>query len=146
MPKKCSNYYAIALISQASKITLKILQVQLQSMWTMNFQMFKLDLEKAEETEIKLPTPLDHRKSKRIPEKHLFLLCWLCQSLWLYGLQQTVENSSGDGNTRNFTCLLRNLYAGQEVTVRARQEQWTGTMVPNWERSTSRLYIATLLI
>ena len=31
--------------------------------------------------------PLDHRKSKRIPEKHLFLLYWLCQSLWLCGSQ-----------------------------------------------------------
>ena len=47
-----------------------------------NFQMFKLDLEKAEESEIKLPTSLDHRKS-RVSEKHLFLLYWLCQSLWL---------------------------------------------------------------
>ena len=41
------------------------------STWTKNFQMCKLDLEKAEESEIKLPQhPLDHRKSKRIPEKH----------------------------------------------------------------------------
>ena len=44
--------------------------------------------------------PLDHRQSKRIPLKHLFLLCWLCHSLWLYGLQQTVKNSERDGNTR----------------------------------------------
>ena len=29
----------------------------------------------------------DHRKSKRFPEKHLFLLYWLCQSLWLCGSQ-----------------------------------------------------------
>ena len=29
--------------------------------------------------------PLDHWKSKRVPEKYLFLLCWLCQSLWLCG-------------------------------------------------------------
>ena len=35
---------------------LKILQARIQQMWTMNFQMFKLDLEKAEEPEIKLPT------------------------------------------------------------------------------------------
>ena len=39
-------------------------------MWIMNFQMFKLVLEKSEEPEIKLP--LDHGKSKRVPEKHLF--------------------------------------------------------------------------
>ena len=44
--------------------------------------------------------PLDHWKSKRVPEKHLFLLYWLCQCLWLCGSQQTVENSSRDGNTR----------------------------------------------
>ena len=30
---------------------------------------------------------LDHRKSKRVPGKHLFLLYWLCQSLWLCGSQ-----------------------------------------------------------
>jgi len=60
----------------------------------MNFQMFKLDLEKAEEPAIKLPTSLDHWKSKRVPEKHLLLFYWLCQSLWLCGSEQTVENST----------------------------------------------------
>ena len=43
---------------------------------------------------------LDHWKSKRVPEKHLLLLYWLRQSLWQCGSQQTVENSSRDGNTR----------------------------------------------
>ena len=43
---------------------------------------------------------MDHRKSKRIPEKHLLLLHWLCQSCWLYGSHQTVENSQRDGNIR----------------------------------------------
>ena len=38
----------------------------------MNFQMFKLVLEKAEEPEIKLPTSAGSGKSKRVPEKHLF--------------------------------------------------------------------------
>ena len=36
----------------------------------------------------------------RESEKHLLLLYWLCQSLWLCGSQQTVENSERDGNTR----------------------------------------------
>ena len=36
----------------------------------------------------------------RVPEKHLLLLYWLCQSLWLCGSQQTVEHYSRDGNTR----------------------------------------------
>ena len=43
----------------------------------------------------------------------------------------------------HLTCLLRNLYAGQEATVRTGHEI---TLVPNWERSTLRLYIVTLLI
>ena len=52
--KECSNYHTIAPISHASKVMLKILQDRLQQY--MNLQMFKLDLEKAEEPEIKLPT------------------------------------------------------------------------------------------
>ena len=43
----------------------------------------------------------------------------------------------------HLTCLLRNLYAGQEATVRTGHGT---TLVPNWERSSSRLYIVTLLI
>ena len=54
--KVCSNDCTIALISHASKVMLKILQARLQQYVNLNFQMFKLVLEKAEEPEIKLPT------------------------------------------------------------------------------------------
>ena len=54
--KECSNYHTVALISHASKVVLKILQARLQQYMTKNFQMFRLDLEKAEGPEIKLPT------------------------------------------------------------------------------------------
>ena len=43
---------------------LKILQAKLQHMWTKNFQMFKLDLEKAEEPEIRLPTSAGSSKKQ----------------------------------------------------------------------------------
>ena len=56
--KECSNYRTIAFLSHASKVMLKILQVGFNSMWTENFQMYKLDLEKAEQPEIKLPIPV----------------------------------------------------------------------------------------
>ena len=46
------------------------------------------------------PPLLDHRKSKTVPEKHLFLLYWPCQNLWLCGSQLTVENSERDGHIR----------------------------------------------
>ena len=44
----------------------------------------------------------------------------------------------------HLTYLVRNLYAGQEATVRTRP--WNNRLVPNKERSTPRLYIVTLLI
>ena len=56
MPKECSNYCTITLISQASKIMLKILHARLQQYMNQELKMFKLVLEKAEEPEIKLPT------------------------------------------------------------------------------------------
>ena len=52
--KECSNYCTVVLISHASKVMLKILQARLQDF--VNFQMIKLDLEMAEEAEIKLST------------------------------------------------------------------------------------------
>ena len=49
------------------------------------------------------------------------------------------------GISGHLTCFLRYLYAGQEATVRTRHGTMNG-LVSNWERSTSRLYIVTLLI
>ena len=43
----------------------------------------------------------------------------------------------------HLTCLLRNLYAGQEASY---NWTWNNRLVPNWERSMSSLYIVTLLI
>ena len=56
--KECSNYHAFSLISHSSKEMLKILQARLQQYLNQNFQMYKLDLVKAEELEIKLPTSI----------------------------------------------------------------------------------------
>ena len=65
--KKCSNYCTIALISHASKVMLQILLARLQLY--VNFQIFKLDLEKSEEPEIKLPTSAGSSKKQEISRK-----------------------------------------------------------------------------
>ena len=70
------------------------------STWTENFWIYKLSLEKAEEPEIKLPTSAGSMKKQESSRKHLLLLYWLCQNLWLCRPQQTLENSERDGNTR----------------------------------------------
>ena len=64
------KHHTIALISRASKVMIKILQARLQQY--VNFQMFKLVFEKAEEPEAKLPTSTG--SSSKAREKHLFLL------------------------------------------------------------------------
>ena len=68
-PKECSDYCTIVLISHASKVMLKILQARLQQYVTVNFQMFKLVLEKAEEPEIKLPTSVGSSKKQESSRK-----------------------------------------------------------------------------
>ena len=72
--KECSNYHTIVLISHASEVMLKILQDKLQQYVTENFQMFKLDLEKAEEPETKLPTSVGSWKKQENSRKNLLLL------------------------------------------------------------------------
>ena len=54
--KECPNYYTIVLISHTSKVMLKILQARLQQHVNRELPDFKLDLEKAEEPEVKFPT------------------------------------------------------------------------------------------
>ena len=93
----CVNYHIIALISHTGKVILRILQARLQQCVKVNFQIFKLDLEKAEKPEIKLPTSVGSskkQKSSRKTSTSALLTMSKC------GSQQTVENSSRDGNTR----------------------------------------------
>ena len=61
--KECSSYHTIALISLASKIVLKTLQ-GFSSVLTENFPMFKLNLEKEEEPEVKLPASVGSLKQQ----------------------------------------------------------------------------------
>ena len=63
--KECSNYPTIALISHVSKVMLKILQARLQQYVNCELpEMFKLDLEKAEEPKIKLSTSVESWKKQ----------------------------------------------------------------------------------
>ena len=64
--KECSNYHTIALISHASKVMLK---PGFSNTWTVNFQLFKLVLEKGEEPEIKLPTSEGSSKKQESSRK-----------------------------------------------------------------------------
>ena len=72
--KECSNYCTIALISDASKVMLKILQARIQQCVNQELPDVQGGLRKGRRTRTNCQHLLDHRKSKRIPEEHLFLL------------------------------------------------------------------------
>ena len=129
--------------SHTSKVMLKILQVRLPQYVSHEFSGVQAGFRKGRGTRDQIAnTQWIIKKSKRVPEKHLFLLYWLCQSLCvdnnkLWKIFQEM------GIPDHLTCLLRNLYADQEATVRTEHRT---RLVPYWERSTSRLYTVTLLI
>ena len=83
----------------------------------MNFQMFKLNLEKSEKPEIKQPTFVGSSKKQESSRKTPALLIspkpfFNCVDQTLWKILQEM------GIPHQLTCLLRNLYAGQEATVR----------------------------
>ena len=87
-------------------------------MRTMNFQMFKLDLEKAEEPEIKLPTSAGSSKkqeSSRKTSTAALLTTPKPLTVWIRTNWKILKEM---GIPDHLICLLRNLYAGQEAAVR----------------------------
>ena len=85
-------------------------------MWIMNFQMFTLLTEKAEESEIKFPTSAGSCKKQDFHKNIYFgfidyaKACVYHSKLWKILKEMRIPD--------HLTCLLRNLYAGQEATVR----------------------------
>ena len=98
--KECSNYCTITLISHASKVMVKIHQARLQEYMNRELLDVQAGFRKGRGTSDQIANIHGIIKKARVPVKHLLLLYWVCQSIWLYGSQQTVENSSRNGNTR----------------------------------------------
>ena len=142
--KECSNYFTIALISQANKEMLKILQARFQQY--MNHE---------------LPEIQAGFKKGRANRDQIANICWIIEkarefqkSIYVCLIDYAkafdcvdhnrLENFSRDGNTRP-------PYLPPEKSVcrsrsNSRNRAWNNRLVPNRERSTSRLYIVTLLI
>ena len=78
-----------ALILYASKVMLKILQARLQQYGNWELPDVQADFRKGRGTRDQIVNIGWIIKKARVPEKHLLLFYWLCQSLWLCGSQQT---------------------------------------------------------
>ena len=86
----------------------------------MNFLMFKLVLEKAEEPEIKLPTSAGSWKKQEFQKNIYFCFIDYTKAFDFVDHNQLWTILKEMGIPDHQTCLLRNLYAGQEATVRTR--------------------------
>ena len=89
--------------------------------------MFKLDLKKAEEPEIKFPASIGSSRKQESYRKistSASLTMLKSLTMWITTNWKILKET---GIPDHLTCLLRNLYAGQEATVRTRHEQHTGS-------------------
>ena len=118
-PKECSNYCTIALISHASKVMLKILQARLQQY-----------------VNSELPVVQAGFRKGRGTRDQIVIICWIIKearefqkNIYFYFIDYAKAFDCVDHNklwkilkemgiSDHLTCLLRNLYAGQETTVR----------------------------
>ena len=109
------------------------------NMWTVNFQMFNLDLEKAEETEIKLSTSDGSSKRQESSRKNIYF-CFIDQAKAFDGVNHNLWKILQDMRIPDhLTCLLRTLYAGQEATVR------TGHGIADWVQIRKRVWKGCIL-
>ena len=86
----------------------------------MNFQIFKLHLEKAEEPENKLPTSTGSQKKRESSRKTTTSALFTMSKPLTVDHNKRWEILQEMGIPDYLTCLLRNMYAGQEATVRTR--------------------------
>ena len=94
----------------------------------MNFQMFKLDLEKAEEPRDQIANMHWIIEKAREFHKNIYL-CFInyTKAFHCVGHNKLWKILQEMGIPDHLSCLLRNLYAGQEATVELDMEQQTGS-------------------
>ena len=135
--KECSNYHTIAFISHASKVILKILQARLQQYVNHELPDVQAGFRKGRGTRDQIANIHWIIKKTREFQKNLYFCfidyakafdCVNHNKLWKILKEMGIPD--------HLTCLLRNLYASQEVKVK----------IPSWERSMLRLYSVMLLI
>ena len=145
MPKECSNYRTIALISHASKVMLKTLQARLQQYVNHELTDVQAGFRKGRGTRDQIANICWIIKKAREFQKNIYFCfidyakafdCVDHNKLWKILKEMGIPD--------HLICLLRNLYADQEAIVRT--GHGTTDWFPNRKRSTSRLYIVSLFI
>ena len=144
MPKKCSNYRTIALISHASKVMLKILQARLQQYVNCELPAVQAGFRKGRGTRDQIANIRWIIEKAREFQKNIFF-CFIEYAKAFDCVDHNkLENSERDGNTRPPDGLLEKPVC--RSGSKSYKWTWNNRLVLNRKRSTSRLYIVTLLI
>ena len=118
--KEYTNYCIISLISQASKVMLKILQARFQQYMNSKLPNVQVGFRKGREPEIKLPTSSGlSKKAKEFQKNIYFCLIDYAKAFDCVDHNKLWKIFQVMGIPDHLICLLRNLYAGQESTVRS---------------------------
>ena len=119
-PKECSNYRTIALISHASKVMLKILQARLQQYMNRELPDVQAGFRKGRGTRDQIANIRWIIKKAREFQKNIYFhLIDYAKAFDCVDHNKLWEILKEMGIRGRLTCLLRNLYAGKEATVRA---------------------------
>ena len=121
--KEWSDYCTIALISHASRVMIKILQARLQEYMNYTLKDVLSDVQarfrKGRGTRNQIANiRWIIEKAWELQKKYPLVPYWLHQSLWLWDHNKLRKILREMGISDHLTCLLRNLYAGQEATIR----------------------------
>ena len=138
------KHRTIAFISHASKVMLNILQARFQQYVDHELPDVQAGFRKGRGTRYQIVNNhwiIKKQESSRKTSISALLTMPNPLTVWITINWKILKEM---GIPDHLTCLLKSLYAGQEATVRT--GRGTTALVPNWERSTSRLYIVTLFI
>ena len=117
--KECSNYCTIALISHASKVTLKILQAGLQQYVNCELPDVQASFRKGRGTRDQITNiPWIIEKAREFQQSIYFCFIDYAKAFDCVDHNKQWKILKEMGIPEHLTCLLRNLYAGQEATIR----------------------------
>ena len=121
MPKKCSIYHTIVLISHVSKVMLKILQTRLQQYTNCELPDVQAGFRKGRGTRNQIANiRWIIEKAKGFQKNIYFCFIDYAKAFDCVDHSKLWKILKGIGIPNHLTCLLRNLHAGQEATVRTR--------------------------
>ena len=116
--KDCSSYCTIALISHASKVMLKILQARLQQYVNCEIPDVQAGLRKSRGTRFQIANICWNIENARVPENICFCFNDYFKAFDCVDHNKMWKICKEVGISNLLTCLLRNLYADQEATIR----------------------------